>query len=710
MNHLRTLGSIALLCACATPASSPSKGAPSKASTTEDPFLWLEDIDGERALTWVRAQNERTKKRLTAHPEFENFLSHARSALDAPTRIPKVKAHGAYLYNLWRDAKNVRGLYRRATVQALKQPKPAWETVLDIDALSKAEGKPWVFKGMKCLPPKEERCVVELSPGGGDAVEIREFDAKALKFIPGGFSLPAAKQTVEWIDENTLFVATDFGAGSMTKSGYPRRVKVWKRGTPLTKAKQVFEAPESSVLVDGRRFRHEGGHIDVLTEWLSFYDHVYYHLTDKGPRKLMLPKRVALNGSFEGRLILMLRQAWKVGEKTLEPGTVILAKPQGLYQDPPQVEVLATSTADEIVTKARSSKRGVLVETLQNVVGRMYRYERKGEGWSRRPVPFPDNGAVKVETVLENTGDFFALFESFTTPPTLYHVDAASLKPTVTQQQSSTFDAAQFEVKQHWAKSKDGTKVPYFVVMKKGTPLNGKNPTHIFSYGGFYVSLKPSYSGSYEQLYGAYGKLWLERGGVFVLASIRGGGEFGPRWHSAALLEKRPRAFEDFEAVAEDLIARKITAPGHIGIEGRSNGGLLVGATMHRRPDLYGAVICGVPLSDMRRYHKLLAGASWVAEYGNPDDPKQWAYLSKYSPYHNLKADQKYPKTLFYTSTRDDRVHPGHARKMAAKMESLGHEVWYYENIEGGHGGSSTNDQLAYRLALVYSHLWSQLK
>jgi prolyl oligopeptidase len=344
------------------------------------------------------------------------------------------------------------------------------------------------------------------------------------------------------------------------------------------------------------------------------------------------------------------------------------------------------------------------------VRGRLYRYEpAENGGWQRRAIPFPDHGSLGVMTVDDEKGDLFVRFETFTTPPALYHVPAADPKPALLMSQEPTFDGGRFEVSQHWATSADGTRVPYFMVARKGLELDGTNPTHIFSYGGFRVPLTPSYSGSYEPLHGAYGKLWLERGGVFVLANIRGGGEFGPAWHSAALLENRVRSFEDFEAIAEDLIARRVTSPQHLGIEGRSNGGLLVAATMLRRPDLYGAVICGVPLADMKRYHRLLAGASWMAEFGNPDDPQHWAFIREYSPYHNLEAGKDYPAVFFFTSTLDDRVHPGHARKMGAKMEALGYEVWYYENIEGGHGGSVTNEQLAFRVAQAYAHLWNQL-
>lgn len=652
----------------------------------------------------MRAQNARTAERLEAHPDFEAMRDAARSALDAPSRVPHVTAHGAFLYDLWRDAEHVRGVYRRTTLAELAKPEPSWEVVLDIDALAAEEGEPWVFKEMKCLPPEHRRCLVELSPGGGDAVEIRELDSTTLTFVDGGFRLPTAKQTVEWIDSDSVYVATDFGEGSLTESGYPRIVKVWRRGTELSEARQIYRAAKTSVGASAGRIRTDDGDIDVLQDWRSFWESDYYRITPDGLVRLDLPKRVSLQGGFRGQLIFSIEQAWEQGGRRLEPGALITLSPGG------DVSVLAEPTESEVIVGARDTKRGILVEMLDNVRGRLYRYQPTEDGgWTRSPVPFDDNGSLQVETVDDASGDFFVRYESFVRPPALYHVPATTLEPAILQAQSATFAAERFQVEQRWAVSRDGTRVPYFVVAKRDLQRDGKNPTHIFSYGGFRIPLTPSYSGSYEQLFGAYGKLWLERGGVFVLANIRGGGEFGPRWHDAALLENRPRAYEDFEAVAADLVRQKITSPAHLGIEGRSNGGLLVAATMVRRPELYGAVICGMPLADMRRYHLLLAGASWMAEYGDPDDPEQWAFIETYSPYQRLEPDKPYPPIFFYSSTRDDRVHPGHARKMAARMIELGYDVSYYENIEGGHGGSSTNEQLAYRLALAYTHLWSHL-
>ncbi|MDX1632815.1 MAG: prolyl oligopeptidase family serine peptidase, partial [Thermoanaerobaculia bacterium] len=625
------------------------------------------------------------------------------------SRIPHVVQRGEYLYNFWKDSEHPRGIYRRTTLNELRSEDPEWETVLDVDALAEEEGKPWVFHGMTCLPPEHRHCLVSLSPGGGDADEVREFDAETLEFVEDGFFLPVAKSNVAWRTEDEVFVGTDFGEGSLTDSGYPRIVKLWQRGTPLEEAETLYEAESSSVAAWGSRLRTDEGDIDLVGDQKSFWTSSRYQLLDGELHPLELPETAVVEDAFRARLLISLKNDWSRDETTYREGTVLIADPAALRGGEGSVETLVDPEEGEVVEDVTAAKEGVLVTMLDDVRGRLYRYDPAEEDWSRRSIPFPDNGALHVTTVDDETGDFFAQYESFVSPPTLYHVAADDLEPEKVKGQEPTFEGSKFEVEQHWATSADGTEVPYFVVFPKGTEWNGKNPTHIFSYGGFRNSLTPSYSGTYEDLYGTYGKLWLERGGVFVSANIRGGGEFGPAWHEAALLENRPRAFEDFEAVAEDLIERKITSPEHLGIEGRSNGGLLVLSTMIRRPDLYGAVIAGVPLADMKRYHELLAGASWMAEYGDPDDPEDWAFIREYSPYQNLEADQGYPPVFFYTSTRDDRVHPGHARKMAARMEEMGYEVWYYENTEGGHGGSVTNEQLAYRVALAYTHLWTEL-
>jgi prolyl oligopeptidase len=675
-----------------------------------DPFLWLEEVDGERALAWVKAQNAATAERLTNTSLFDELYGQAREVLNSASRLPTISQQGDWLYNFWRDADHPRGVYRRTTLEEFSKAEPAWETVIDIDALSAEEGVQWVFRGMDCLPKQPEHCFVRLSPGGGDAAVTREFDSVTKRWVKDGFFLPEAKGSLGWIDENTVFVATDFGPGTMTDSGYPRIVKRWTRGTPLASAEIIHEGQQGSVSVGAFRGRSAGGDVDLVREGTSFWTGEWHQLVDGEKQKLMLPATATLAGVFQGRLIVELKEDWDRNGTVYPQGAVLIADTEALRGGAGDIDVMIQPDETTVVEDVETMDNGVLITVLDNVRGKLIRFVPGPEGgWTQERIAFPDDGSLQVVSTDDETGNFFARFESFTTPPTLYYVADGETLPQDVKAQAPSFDGSRYETRQYFTTSADGTQVPYFVVMAKGTELDGANPTHIFSYGGFRNALTPSYSGSYEALYGAYGKLWLDRGGVFVLANIRGGGEFGPAWHAAALKENRERAFEDFEAIAEDLVARKITKPEHLGIEGRSNGGLLVGATMTRRPELYGAVICGVPLLDMKRYHKLLAGASWMAEFGDPDIKEEWAYISRYSPYQNLERGVDYPATFFYTSTRDDRVHPGHARKMAAKMESLGQEVWYYENLEGGHGGSSTNDQLAYRVALAYTHLWTQL-
>jgi prolyl oligopeptidase len=634
-----------------------------------DPYLWLESVDDPRALAWVAEQNERTRRELASVPGFEEMQAQARAALDTKSRVPSVAFHGRWLYNFWRDAEHPRGIYRRTTIDGLA--KQQWTTVLDIDAMSKRDGKRWVFKGMNCLEPEERRCLVSLSAGGGDAVEIREFDSETLQFVENGFALPEAKSSVAWVDADTLLVATDFGPGTLSASGYPLVVKQWKRGMPLSAAAIVHQASPSSVRVTPRRV----GDLNLISESLTFWTSKVFRLDGSA---LAIPESATVAGAHRGRLIVRLHDDWK-----FPAGSVVAL-------DGDAVQLVRGPNASSVIEDVHPTKSVLYVATLENVRARLYR--------DGKIVDLPDNGTLSIMTVDAESGDALVRFETFLTPPALYLVRESGVQKIL--QQEPTFDASGLDVTQEWAASKDGTRVPYFVVAPKAMKRDGTNPTHIFSYGGFRNALTPSYSGSYEQHYGAYGKLWLERGGVFVLANIRGGGEFGPKWHSSVLKENRHKVYEDFEAVAENLIRTGISSPKHLGIEGRSNGGLLTLAAMTRRPDLYGAVISGAPLADMRRYHLLLAGASWEAEYGREAD----------SPYHEIRRGADYPPLFVYCSTRDDRVHPGHARKVVAKMLEQGHQVWYFENVEGGHGGASTNEQLAYRIALSYAHLWRALR
>ncbi|WP_189402770.1 prolyl oligopeptidase family serine peptidase [Arenicella chitinivorans] len=686
--------------------------ASSVSANEADPYVWLEEIQGDKALDWVQAQNKTSQVKLGKHPLYDQIYADALDALTRTDKLPEITQRGDWIYYLSKSTEHPRGVLQRSPLADFKQGSPQWQTVLDIDALSAKENQNWVLQEMVCHAPDNKRCLVSLSPGGTDASELREFDLESMRFVKDGFTLPTAKMSASWVNADEIIVATNFGADSMTESGYPRTVKLWKRGTPLTSAMPLFTTPASSVSVAAQYFKHDTTPLMLITESLSFWSRRYYLHEGGKAIPLELPDLAAVEGVVDGELVVSLKRDWVYAGQHYKLGTVLLVPPHSVRSDSAvtkaKITVLMEPDATTVIDMVVVMDKTILITTLQNVQSQIYRFSRDGASWRQQKIDLPASGTITFAAGDKTSGEFFVRYEGFITPPTLLFIDDKLTVSTV-RQQSATFNSEAMKVTQYFAESADGTKVPYFVVMRKDTKLNGTNPTLMFSYGGFRVSLTPSYSGSYEALNGVYGKAWLERGGVFVLANIRGGGEYGPAWHAAALQENKLRSYEDFEAVAEDLIKRGITRAKHLGIEGRSNGGLLVGATMLRRPDLYGAVICGVPLLDMKRYHTLLAGASWMAEYGDPDTA-DWEFIRAYSPYQNLRAKMDYPPVFFFTSTLDDRVHPGHARKMAAKMMAYGYEVDYYENTEGGHKGSATSDQLAKRIALAYTHLWQHLK
>ncbi|WP_323844483.1 prolyl oligopeptidase family serine peptidase [Microbulbifer magnicolonia] len=675
----------------------------------EDPYLWLEEVDGRQAIEWVKKQNAQTQAHLAESDLYKSLYADALAALSAEDRLPEISQKGDWLYENHHSKANPRGLYRRIPADKFDRGSDSWETVLDIDALSGAENKKWVFKGMNCEDDAQTRCLVALSEGGGDAVELREFNARDKQFVKDGFFSPSAKQSAEWLDADTLLIASALGKDAATSSGYARTIKVWQRGKLLDDAKALLEVSKDSVWVAPHAIGSGDSRTLILNEALDFWHSRNFIYRDGRVLPLPLPDSAVIEGALDGALVVKLNKDWKVGGKYWPLGSLVLVSLDALVNGSAEVSALVTPSKTEVVNSAAVSEAGVLVTMLDDVKGRAYFYRRGDKGFTKTPIAFPDNGQLAIATYSDASGNAYLTWENFVTPPTLYRYRAQADKLDRLLVQSPTFDGSKFKIEQYFAESADGTKVPYFAVMAKDIELDGDNPTHIFSYGGFRNALLPSYSGSYEPLNGAYGKLWLERGGVYVLANIRGGAEYGPAWHAAALRENRVKSYEDFAAVAEDLIARRITRPQRLSIEGRSNGGLLVGASMARRPDLFNAVICGVPLLDMKRYHKLLAGASWMGEYGNPDTD-DWDFIKAYSPYQNLKADTKYPSVFFFTSTRDDRVHPGHARKMAARMEAMGQDVEYFENLEGGHKGSATHEQLAHRVALMYTHLWTALR
>ena len=677
------------------------------ACAEEDNYLWLEDVEGAKQMEWVKQQNAISAKEIKAYEGFDGLVSNSLSILNDKERIPYASRIGDYLYNFWKDETHVRGIYRRTTMEEYQKASPKWQTVLDIDKLGKDEGVNWVYKGFNCRYPENDRCFVSLSRGGADATETREFDLDSLTFVEEQsqpFFLPEAKSNLSWIDKNNVFVGTDFGDNSMTDSGYPKIVKQWQRGTPLSSAKTVFSGDQSSVAVSGYVLFDGDNSLEIVTESLTFYTADHYVYRDGKLIQLPLPKDAELKGYFNGQLYVELKSDLAQGAKQFKQGSIIYTPIEQLIAQQPTFTTLVEPSATASISQVSFTKSAILVTWLDNVKGKLVRYTQAKDGqWKSMQAPFDANGTISVFDVERDSDEFFVNFTSFLEPSSLYSFNAVTMKEEKVKGMKQQFAADEFETKQYFATSKDGTKVPYFVVMAKDLKLDGSNPTLLYGYGGFEVSLRPYYSAT-------IGKNWLEQGGVYVLANIRGGGEYGPAWHQAALKQNRHKAYEDFEAIAEDLIAKKITSSEHLGIQGGSNGGLLMGAAFTRRPELYNAVVCQVPLLDMKRYSKLLAAASWMGEYGDPDVPAQWDYIKTFSPYHNLKANTQYPKVFFTTSTRDDRVHPAHARKMVAKMEGMGIDVLYYENIEGGHAGAADNNQAAELGSMVYAYLMQQLK
>jgi prolyl oligopeptidase len=670
-----------------------------------DPWLWLEDIDSDRALGWVAERNAETERELTALPGYAALRARLKTILDSRDRIPYVGHHDGRFYNFWRDADHERGIWRRTTLEEYRKPAPAWETVLDLDALARAENENWVWAGVTFQEPHGTRCLVSLSRGGGDAHVVREFDVATLAFVGDGFTLPEAKTSAGWIDADTLFVATDFGPDSMTTSGYPRIVKAWRRGTPLDEATLVYEAREDDLSVSAWQDPTPGYARQFVLRQIDFYGSELFLRDPAGGRLTPIAKPLDANAfALRDQLIVELRSDWTVEGRTWPQGALLAIGFDRFLEGGREFDVLFEPTPTTSLDGIAATRAALFLTILDNVKNRIIEWQRVDGRWQRRAVDAPGMGALHVSAVDEYDSDLaFLTVTDFLTPSSLYLMEAGRDGREPLKSMPAFFDAAPYAVSQFTAQSPDGTHVPYFVVMRKDAPLDGSHPTLLYGYGGFEVSLTPFYSGT-------TGEAWLAQGGVYVLANIRGGGEFGPRWHQAALKENRQKAFDDFLAVAGDVIRRGITSPPHLGIMGGSNGGLLVGAALTQRPDLFGAVACQVPLLDMRRYHELLAGASWIGEYGDPDDPAEWEYIARYSPYQNVAPDRRYPRVLFTTSTRDDRVHPGHARKMAARMRDQGHDVLYWENTEGGHAGAANNEQTATMWALTYIFLLIQLK
>jgi prolyl oligopeptidase len=676
-----------------------------------DDFLWLEEVQGDRALDWVRERNAHSQAVLQAEPGFEALRADLQAVLDATDQIPYVQRRGAWLYNLWKDASHPRGLWRRTTLTQYRLPEPAWETVLDLDALARAEGENWVWAGATWLGPEYRRCLLALSRGGADAKVVREFDAVDRVFVDGGFTLPEAKSLVEWVDIDHVYVGTDFGPGSMTSSGYPRIIKQWQRGLPLATARPVFEAEFRDVAASVSVDTTPGFERTVFERSPDFYTSRLSLL--QGTRLVPVDKPLDAQLSFwKDRVLIELRSDWDLGQTRWPQGSLLLGDAAAYLKGQRQFKALFTPSAGCALMSWTTTRSTLLMTLSDQVSSRLQAWHVDRGQWQLHDLDLPPLATVSASALhdpllpADDLAEAYLLgVAGFLQPESLQLGHTAKSGFETLKARPALFDASGMRVEQHWATSRDGTQVPYFVVWPAGAKLDADNPTLLYGYGGFEVPLLPVYSGG-------IGRAWTGRGGVYVQANIRGGGEFGPGWHQAATGANKQRSYDDFAAVAEDLIARQITRPRRLGIKGGSNGGLLVGAVMTQRPELFNAVVCQVPLLDMKRYHRLLAGASWMAEYGDPDSQEDWSWIARYSPYHRVRHARdgaRYPKVLFATSTRDDRVHPGHARKMAARMQAFGHELLYWENLEGGHGGAANNAQRAHMTALEYSFLWQQL-
>jgi prolyl oligopeptidase len=666
----------------------------------DDPYRWLEDVDGRAALDWVGERNTETKADLTGSARFEQLRTEIREVLDSEDRIPFVFRRGDLFYNFWQDSTNPRGLWRRTTLAEYRKQQPTWEVLLDVDALAEQEGMNWVWEGAAVLRPDLRLGLVELSVGGADAAVVREFDLTERRFVDDGFTLPEAKSRVAWIDSDRIYVGTDFGPGSLTSSGYPRVIREWRRGTPLADAPVVFEAKPDDVSTFAAHDHTEGYERDIVGRRIDFYrTETYLRRPDGELVRLDVPDDAMIDAHREW-LLVHTRSAWTVGGTTYPPGALLAARFDDFVTGDRTLTVLFEPDQHNHLNYHRWTRHHLILNTLSDVRSRLTVLTPTEDGWLRAPLPgVPEFGQTDVTDTEADSDDAYLIVSSgFTEPATLRRGEIGDGSVEVLKQGPAFFEADGLSVRQFKAVSDDGTEIPYFVV----GPDEPTGPTLLNGYGGFEISLTPSYSGT-------IGRGWLRRGGTYVVANIRGGGEYGPEWHTQAIKANRHLVYEDFAAVARDLVTRGITTPARLGIQGGSNGGLLMGVMLTRHPELFGAVVCQVPLLDMYRYHELLAGASWMAEYGDPREADEWEFMRPFSPYHNVRAGAPYPPMLFATSTRDDRVHPGHARKMVARLREHGYPVDYYENIEGGHGAASDNQQRAFLWALMFEFLWEKL-
>jgi prolyl oligopeptidase len=700
MKLLRTgLAALLLALPVAAKAQLPAPAAPPAATASDDPFIWLEDIESPKALAWAEGQNARTAGRLEADARYKAFHDEALAIFTAQDRIPAPRLRGADVDNFWQDKVHIHGIWRRTTLASYRTADPKWETLLDLDALSKAEGKNWIWKGAGCLRPDERYCLVRLSNGGSDAVELREFDTQTKSFVEGGFRFATAKQNVDWLDKDHLLAARPWTPDEVTRSGYAYIVKTVDRSGGT---RELFRGQKSDVSAGGRVLRGDGGKVDgvLLERGPSFFEREYFLASDKGPVAVPLPKKADVNGYVAGQLVVSLKEAWR----DFKAGDLIAYRLADLQANAPAAKpaLIFRPGPRQAIQEVTATKTRLVVDLLENVKGVVDVWSFSGGKWTPKRLALPGDSNTTIADASRDDDRLFIEVEGFLSPTSLWLADGATGQAAKVKATPARFDGSKDLVEQYWATSTDGTRIPYFVVRPKGHPLDGAIPTLMYGYGGFELSKPPIYLPE-------MGKLWLERGGAYVIANIRGGGEFGPAWHDAVLRDKRQLDFDDFAAVAKDLAARKITSARRLGIYGRSNGGVLMSVSMTQHPELWNAVVIESPLIDMLRYQKLSAGASWIGEYGDPDIAADRAFIAKYSAYQNLKAGVKYPEPYITTNTRDDRVHPGHARKFAAKLEAMGEPYLYYEQTFGGHANDADPELNARRWARHYVYLAQKL-
>jgi prolyl oligopeptidase len=672
----------------------------------QDPYIFLEQARSPEALDWVAKENERTLAAFEADPRYAQLKAEALAIFDSNDRIPFVSFRPDGLYNFWQDKANPKGVLRRTTLESYRTANPKWEVVLDVDALAKAEGKEWVYQGSTCLPPAETRCMIALSDGGEDATIMREFDMVTKRFVEGGFVLDQKSQGgVEWVDENTLLVSRNFGPGTLTESEYPFTTREWKRGTPLAEAKEIFRGDAKDVSSGAALLRDNKGtiHARIAYRGISFHERLWYVWKDGQWLQLDLPTKANPVGIVDGHMLFSPDVDWTVGTQTFPADSLVAVDLAAWKKNPNGAGKSLVWAPGYRQTKQGSTVTagGLYVAMLDNVVGKVLKFNFAGGKWSSAPVALPGNATIGIAASSDDTDQIMYTVSGFLAPTTLYYTDGKAA-PVVLKTSPSYFDPAGATVEQYEAVSKDGTRIPYFIVKPKGMKADGSTATLLTGYGGFQVPRLPAYLGS-------TGKLWVEKGGAYVLANLRGGGEFGPQWHQTAIRENKQRTWDDFIAVGEDLVKRGFTKPEHLGIQGGSQGGLLVGTAFTQRPDLFGAAIVQIPLFDMLRYHLIGRGASWIGEYGDPRIAEQRAWIEGYTPYQKIVAGVDYPSPFLWASTADDRTHPAHARKGAAKLKALGQPYYYFEDTTGGHSGGVDNDQRAKLQALQFIYLMQRL-